>query len=112
MRQVEFQSLKKLVYGSRKALGAISGVVFGYLGTTSIVLITKSAKIVKYAKVCHEICSVGLDIAKLCAGTPIHVLEILIFGRPVILDKGGFSLFQEIHENSDPLDDLKQLFKK
>ena len=42
-----------LMYGSRKVLGAISGVVFGYLGTTSIVLITKSAKIVKYAKVCY-----------------------------------------------------------
>lgn len=65
------QSLK---YSGRKALSIITGVVCGYFGSVSIVLITKSAKVVKIAKCCHSICSGGLDVAELCASTPINIV--------------------------------------
>lgn len=87
------QSLK---YGDRKALGAVTGLVCAYFGSASIVLITKSAKVIKWVKVGHSICSGGLDIAELCATAPINALEILIFGRPALLQEGqGFDLFSK-----------------
>ncbi len=43
-----------LRYGGRKALGCITGVVCGYFGSASIVLVTKSTKIIKCAKICHS----------------------------------------------------------
>lgn len=98
-----------LKYGSRKALGYITGVVCGYFGSASIILITKSAKIVKCAKICHSVCSGGLDVAELCASAPINILEIGIFGRPVVIEGEGFDLFSN---NPDPLDDVEKLFKK
>ena len=98
-----------LKYGGRKALGCITGVVCGYFGSASIILITKSAKIVKCAKICHSACSGGLDVAELCASTPINILEIGIFGRPVVIEGEGFDLFSK---NPDPLDDVEKLFKK
>lgn len=106
------QSLK---YGGRKALGAATGLVCTYFGTASILLLTKSVKIIKCAKICHSVCSGGLDIAELCATTPVHSIEILIFGRPVILEEGqGFDLFAK--GETDPIDELanaaEQLFKK
>ena len=52
-----------LKYGGRKALGCITGVVCGYFGSASIILITKSAKIAKYVKICHSACSCGFDVA-------------------------------------------------
>lgn len=85
------QSLK---YGGRKALGAVSGIVCTYFGSASILLITKSTKIIKCAKVCHSVCSGGLDIAELCATALINAIEIIIFGRPVLLHEvQGFDLF-------------------
>lgn len=98
-----------LKYGGRKALGCITGVVCGYFGSASIILITKSAKIVKCAKICHSACSGGLDVAELCASAPINILEIGIFGRPVVIEGEGFDLFSN---NPDPLDDVEKLFKK
>lgn len=91
-----------LKYGGRKALGCITGVICGYFGSASIVLITKSTKIIKCAKVCHSICSGGLDVAELCASAPINMVEIAIFGRPVVVEGQGFDLFSN---NPDPIQD-------
>ena len=93
------QSLK---YGGRKFLGAATGVVCGYFGSASIVLITKSVKIIKCAKICHSVCSGGLDATELYLSTPIHIAEIAIFGRPVLVKEGeGFDLF--LDGECDPL---------
>merc|ERR1712176_1742238 len=73
-----------LKYGGRKTLGFITGVVCGYFGSASLILLTKSAKVAKYAKICHSACSGGLDVVELCASAPINILEIGIFGRPVL----------------------------
>ena len=55
----------------------------------------------------------GLDVAELCASAPINILEIGIFGRPVVIESEGFDLFSK---NPDPLDDVvddvEKLFKK
>jgi hypothetical protein len=91
-----------LKFGGRKALGCITGVVCGYFGSASIVLLTKSAKVIKCAKICHSICSVGLDVAELCATAPINILEIGIFRRPVVIEGEGFDLFSK---NPDLIDD-------
>ena len=102
-------SKQTLRYGGRKALGAATGLVCGYFGSTSIILVTKSVKVVKCAKICHELCSGGLDIAELCATTPIHLVEIAIFGRPVLVREGdGFSLFST--GPSDPVKEIEKLF--
>jgi len=93
-----------LKYGGRKALGCITGVVCGYFGSASIILITKSAKVVKCAKICHSACSGGLDVAELCASAPINILEIGIFGRPVVIEGEGFDLFSK---NPDPIGDVE-----
>jgi hypothetical protein len=106
---VKEASKQTLKYGSRKALGCITGVVCGYFGSASVVLITKSAKVVKCAKTCHSVCSGGLDVAELCASAPINLLEIGIFGRPVVVEGEGFDLFSK---NPDPIDDVEKLFKK
>ena len=98
-----------LKYGGRKALACMTGVVCGYFGSASIILITKSAKVVKCAKICHSACSGGLDVAELCASAPINILEIGIFGRPVVIEGEGFDLFSK---NPDPIDDVEKLFKK
>jgi hypothetical protein len=100
------QSLK---YGGRKALGCVTTVICGYFGSASIVLITKSTKIIKYAKVCHSACSGGLDVAELCASAPIAGLEIAIFGRPVIIEGQGFDLFSK---NADVVNDIQGFWKK
>jgi hypothetical protein len=100
-----------LKYGSKKALGCLSGVVCGYFGSAAIVLVTKSVRIVKCAKICHSVCSGGLDVAELCAAAPINMVEILIFGRPAILEQSaGFDLFSK--GKSDPINDIQELFKK
>jgi hypothetical protein len=98
-----------LKYGGRKTLGCITGIICGYFGSASIVLITKSHKIVKCAKICHSACSGVLDVAELCASAPINILEIGIFGRPVVIEGEGFDLFSN---NPDPLDDVEKLLKK
>lgn len=98
-----------LQYGGRKALGCVSGVICGYVGSASIILITKSTRIIKCAKVCHSACSGGLDVAELCASAPINMIEILIFGRPVIIEDVGFDLFSK---DADPIEDIEKLFKK
>ena len=99
------QSLKQ---GGRKALGCATGLVCGYFGTAAVVLVTKSAKIIKGVKVCHSVCSGGLDVAELCFSAPIHVVEIGIFGRPVILDESnGFDLFS--NGPSDPIADTEEI---
>lgn len=96
---------RSLKYGGRKALGAITAIVCTYFGSTSITLITKSSKIIKYAKICHSVCSGGLDIAELCAKTPIHALEIVIFRRSVLLKDGQkFDLFASVE--TDPISDV------
>ena len=95
MKEAGKQSLK---YGGRKALGCITGVICGYFGSASILLITKSTRIIKCAKVCHSACSGGLDVAELCASAPINMVEILIFGRPVIIEGEGFDLFSKDNE--------------
>jgi hypothetical protein len=84
MKEAEKQSLK---HGGRKALGCLTGVIYTYFGSASIILIVKSTKIIKCAKVCHSISSGGLDVAELCASAPINMVETLIFGRPVILNE-------------------------
>jgi hypothetical protein len=92
-----------LKYGGRKALGILTGLVCGYFGSAEVVLITNSSRFVSGAKCVHSICSGGLDLAELCATTPMHAVEIVIFGRPVILDEGqGFDLF--CSSPSDPID--------
>jgi hypothetical protein len=102
------QSLK---YGGRKALGAITGLVCAYFGSASIVLLTNSGKVIKCAKICHSVCSGGLDVAELCATTPVHALEIVIFGRPVLLKDGkGFDLFAS--GKTDPISDVASLLDK
>ena len=98
-----------LKYGGRKALGCITGVVCGYFGSASIILITKSAKVAKYAKICHSACSGGLDVAELCASAPTNILEIGTFRRPVVIEGEGFDLFSK---NPDPIDDVEKFFKK
>jgi hypothetical protein len=92
-----------LRYGGRKALGCMTGVVCGYFGSASLVLITKSTRIIKCAKICHSACSGGLDVAEFCASAPINIVEIAIFGRPVILEGGGFDLFSR---DADPIDEI------
>jgi len=74
-------------YGGRKALGAATGLVCGYFSSTALVLATKSVKVITCAKICHSVCSVGLDIVELCATTLIYVVEIASFGRPVLLEE-------------------------
>ena len=106
MKEAGKQSLK---YGGRKALGCITGVVCGYFGSASILLITKSTKIIKCAKVCHSACSGSLDVAELCASAPINMIEIAIFGRPVIIEGQGFDLFSN---DADPIEDLQNILKK
>ena len=102
------QSLK---FGGQKALGALTAIVCTYFGSASILLITKSTKVIKCAKICHSVCSGGLDIAELCATTPINAIEILIFGRPVLLEKGqGFDLFST--GENDPIDDVASAAEK
>ena len=100
------QSLK---YGSRKALGSITGIICGYFGSASIILVTKSLKVIKGAKICHSLCSGTMDVAELCASAPIHIVEIAIFGRPVVIEGQGFNLFSK---DSDPIDDVQKLFEK
>ena len=102
-------SKQTLKYGSRKALGCMTGVVLGYFGSATFIIVTKCGKIIKYAKICHSTCSGGLDIAELCASAPIHILEIGIFGRPVVIEGEGFDLFSK---DADPIDDVKKLFEK
>ena len=65
-----------------------------------IVLLTRSTKIIKFAKVCHSDCSSGLDVAELCASAPINMVEIVIFGRPVVLESQGFDMFSK---DTDPV---------
>ena len=98
-----------LKYGGRKALGCVTMVICGYFGTASIVLITKSTKIIKCAKASHSVCSGGLDVAELCASAPIAGLEIAIFGRPVVMEGQGFDLFSK---NPDPLKEIEGFLKK
>jgi len=105
MKEAGKQSLK---YGGRKALGCMTGVVCGYFGSASIILITKSTRIIKCAKICHSACSGSLDVAELCASAPINMVEILIFGRPVILED-GFDLFSK---DADPVEEIENFFKK
>ena len=100
------QSLK---YGGRKALGFITGVVCGYFGSASVVLLTKFTKVIKCAKVCHSACSGGLDFAEFCARAPMNLLEIAIFGRPVIMEGQGLDLFSA---DSDPIEDLHDILKE
>ena len=100
-------SKQSLNYGGRKALGCITGVVCGYFGSASIILITKSTKIIKCAKICHSVCSGGLDVAELCAAAPINMIEIFIFGRPVIIEDAGFDLFSN---NPDPVEAVEKLW--
>ena len=94
--------------GGRKALGCITGVICGYFGSASIILVTKSAKVVQFAKVCHSACSGGLDVAGLCASAPINMVEIGIFGRPVVIEGQGFDMFSK---DTDPVEDIESLFK-
>ncbi len=98
-----------LKYGERKALGCLTGVICGYFGSAPIILITKSTRIIKCAKVCHSACSACLDVAELCASAPINMVEILIFGRPVLIEGSGFDLFSK---DADPIEDIEKLFKK
>jgi len=108
LKEARKQTLK---YGGRKALGAGTAVVCGYFSSESVVLLTKSAKVIKCAKICHSVCSGGLDVAELCATTPIHVVEIAIFGRPAVIRQGeGFDLFS--NGQCDPISDVENLFKK
>ena len=60
---IEEANKQTLKYGGRKALDYITGVVCGYFGSASIILITKSAKIAKFVKICHSACSCGFDVA-------------------------------------------------
>lgn len=107
INEAKNQSLK---YGGRKALGCISGLICGYFGSASLVLVTKSTKVIKCAKICHSVCSGGLDVAELCAATPIHIVEIFVFGRPVLLEEGGgFDLFSN---DPDPIETIENLFSK
>ena len=105
MKEASKQTLK---YGGRKALGCITVVICGYFGSASITLVTKSTKIVKCAKVCHSVCSGGLDVAELCASAPINMVEIAIFGRPVVIEGQGFDMFSK---DADPMDDIERLLK-
>ena len=84
-------------------------VVCGYFGSASIILLTKSVKIIKCAKVCHSVCSGGLDVAELCASAPINMVEIAIFGRPVIIEGQGFDIFSK---DTDPVEDIEKFLKK
>lgn len=97
-----------LEYGGRKALRCITGVVCGYFGSASIILLTKSVKIIKCAKVCHSVCSGGLDVEELCASAPINMVEIAIFGRPVIIEGQGFDIFSK---DTDPVEDIEKFSK-
>ena len=66
---------------------------------------------IKCSKICHSFCSSGLDIVELCSSIPIHVVEVVIFGRPAFLRDGeGFDLFS--YGKSDPLRDVEELFNK
>ena len=97
MKEAGKQTLK---YGGRKALGCLTVVVCGYLGSASIILLTKSVKIVKCAKLCHSVCSGSLDVTELCASAPINIVEIAIFGRPVIIEDKEFYMFSK---GTDPV---------
>ena len=55
-------------------------------------------KIIKCAKVYYSACSGVLDVAELCASAPINMVEIAIFGRPVIIEGQGFDLFSKNSE--------------
>ena len=96
-------------YGGRKALSYITGVVCGYFGSAAVILVWKSAKIVKCAKVCHSVCSGGLDVEELCASAPSHIVEIVIFGRPIVIEGNGFYMFSK---DTDPVEDIGNLLKK
>lgn len=74
----------------------------------SIILFTKSAKVIEYTKVYHLDCFSGFDLAKFYASALINILEIGIFGRPVIIESEEFNLFS----NPDLIDDDEKLFEK
>ena len=98
-----------LKYGGRKALGCITGVICGYFGSAAIIIITKALKVLRCAKVCHSVCSGGLDVAELCAAAPINMVEIAIFGRPVVIEGQGFDMFSK---DNDPIEDIENILKK
>ena len=73
------QSLK---YSGRTALGFIIGIVCKYFGYLSVILLTKSSKIIKCGKICHSICSSGRDIGNFVfqvnlMGYKLHYLKDL-----------------------------------
>jgi len=85
-------------------LGLITGIVCRYFDSASIILITKSAKIVKRTKICHSTCSGILDVAELYDSILINLLETEIFRRPVVIEGEEFYLFSK---NRDPLTNFK-----
>ena len=73
---------------------------------------TKSLKVVKVAKTCHSVCSGGLDVVELCASTRIYIVEIAIFGRPVLLESDEkFDLFSD-GSNTNVIESIEKLFEK
>jgi len=100
-------SKQTLKYVSRKVIGCLTVVVCGYFGSASIILVTKSVKVIKFAKVCHSACSGSLAVAELCASAPINILEIGILVRPVAIEGEEFDLFSK---NPDLIKDLEKLF--
>lgn len=87
----------------------MTGLVCRYFRSASILLIIKSVKIIKCAKISHSVCSGGLDVAELCASAPINIVEIVIFGRTVVIEGQEFDMFCI---DLDPVDDIQKLFKK
>ena len=71
----------------------------------SIISIIKFTKVAKYAKICHSTCSIDFDVVELCASALINILEIEIFGRPVVIEGEGFDLFSK---NPDPIVHVKK----
>ena len=47
-------------------------------------------------------------MAELWASAPMNIVEILLFGRPVIIEGGGFDLFSK---DPDLVEDIENLFK-
>ena len=80
-------------------------MVCGCFGSVSSRIPTKSAKVMKCAKVCHSVCSGVLDVAELCALDSINVLEIGIFGKPIVTEGEGFYLFSK---DPDPINDIEE----
>ena len=83
IKEVSKQNFK---YNNQKVLNFMTTLVSTYLGLASIVLVSNFFKIIKSIKICHSVSSGRLDVTEICFLPPMHLLEIGILGRIVVIE--------------------------